>query len=116
MEAACIRQITAGYINPSSTYAFWYACNHHETSGKLLKHGHLNQFLSQTSFLFTKLLECIVDSDNNQLATFCYDLKRLKAKLACHPARCLLPVEIMETYGLATGPATVELMPYLLPY
>ena len=40
----------------------------------------------------------------------------LKAKLACHPARCLLPVEIIERCGLATGPATVELLPYLLPY
>ena len=40
----------------------------------------------------------------------------LKAKFQCHPARCLLPVEIMERCGLATGPATVELLPYLLPY
>ena len=40
----------------------------------------------------------------------------LKAKLACHPARCLLPVEIIQRCGLATGPATVELLPYLLPY
>ena len=40
----------------------------------------------------------------------------LKAKLACHPARCLLPVEIIERCGLATGPATVELLSYLLPY
>ena len=38
----------------------------------------------------------------------------LKAKLACHPARCLLPVEIIERCSLATGPATVELLPYLL--
>ena len=40
----------------------------------------------------------------------------LKAKLACHPARCLLPVEIIERRGLATCPATVGLLPYLLPY
>ena len=40
----------------------------------------------------------------------------LKAKFQCHPARCLLPVEIMERCGSATGPATVELLPYLLPY
>ena len=40
----------------------------------------------------------------------------LKAKLAGHPARCLLPVEIIDRCGLATGPATVELLPYLLPY
>ena len=40
----------------------------------------------------------------------------LKAKLACHPARYLLPVEIIERCVLATGPATVELLPYLLPY
>ena len=40
----------------------------------------------------------------------------LQAKLACHPARCLLPVEIIERCDLATGPATVELLPYLLPY
>ena len=40
----------------------------------------------------------------------------LKAKFQCHPARCLLPVEIMQRCGLATGPATVELLPYLLPY
>ena len=39
-----------------------------------------------------------------------------KAKLACHPARCLLPVEIIERCGLATSPATVELLPYLLSY
>ena len=39
----------------------------------------------------------------------------LKAKLACHPARCLLPVEIIDRCVLATGPATVELLPYLLP-
>ena len=31
------------------------------------------------------------------------------------PARCLLPVEIIERCRLATGPATVELLPYLLP-
>ena len=42
--------------------------------------------------------------------------KILKAKLACHPARCLLPVEIIERCCLATGPATVELLPYLLSY
>ena len=42
--------------------------------------------------------------------------KFLKAKLACHPARCLLPVEIIDRCGLATGPATVELLPYSLPY
>ena len=42
--------------------------------------------------------------------------RRLKAKFQCHPARCLLPVEIMQRCGLATGPATVELLPYLLPY
>ena len=46
----------------------------------------------------------------------CTDCIKLKAKLACHPARCLLPVEIIERCGLATGPATVELLPYLLPY
>ena len=40
----------------------------------------------------------------------------LKAKFQCRPARCLLPVEIMHRCGLATGPATVELLPYLLPY
>ena len=40
----------------------------------------------------------------------------LKAKLACHPARCLLPVEIVYRCGLATGPATVKLLPYLMPY
>ena len=40
----------------------------------------------------------------------------LKAKFQCHPARCLLPVEILQRCGLATGPATVELLPYLLPY
>ena len=40
----------------------------------------------------------------------------LKAKFQCHPARYLLPVEIMQRCGLATGPATVELLPYLLPY
>ena len=43
-------------------------------------------------------------------------LVTLKAKFQCHPARCLLPVEIMERCGLATGPATVVLLPYLLPY
>ena len=40
----------------------------------------------------------------------------LKAKFQCHPAKCLLPVKIMQRCGLATGPATVELLPYLLPY
>ena len=40
----------------------------------------------------------------------------LKAKLAYHLARCLLPVEILERCGLATGPATVKLLPYVLPY
>ena len=35
-------------------------------------------------------------------------VKTLKAKLACHPARCL----IIERCGLATGPATVELLQY----
>ena len=47
---------------------------------------------------------------------FVYVLSLLKAKLACHSARCLLPVEIIERCGLATGPATLELLPYLLPY
>ena len=41
---------------------------------------------------------------------------QLKAKLACHLARCLLPVQILERCGLDTGPATVKLLPYLLPY
>ena len=46
-----------------------------------------------------------------------YDVPNvLKAKFQCHPARCLLPVEILQRCGLATGPATVELLPYLLPY
>ena len=40
----------------------------------------------------------------------------LKAKLACHLASCLLPVEILDWCGLATGPTTVQLLPYLLPY
>ena len=44
------------------------------------------------------------------------EYRSLKAKLACHPARCLLPVEIIERCGLATGPATVGLLSYLLPY
>ena len=34
----------------------------------------------------------------------------LKAKLACQPARCLLPVEIIEKCGLSTGPTTVDLL------
>ena len=42
--------------------------------------------------------------------------KCLKANLACHPASCLLPVEIIKRCALATGLATVELLPYLLPY
>ena len=37
------------------------------------------------------------------------------AKLACHLARCLLLVGIVERFGLATAPATVRLLPYLLP-
>ena len=41
-----------------------------------------------------------------------YQEKVLKAKLACHPARCLLLVEIIERCGLSTGPATVELLSY----
>ena len=44
------------------------------------------------------------------------EFRSLKAKLACHPARCLLPVEIIKRCSLATGPASVELLPYLLPY
>ena len=40
----------------------------------------------------------------------------LKAKLACHAARFLLPLEIIERCDLATGPATVELLPNLFPY
>ena len=36
--------------------------------------------------------------------------------MACHPARCFLPVEIIERCALVTGPATVELLPFLLPY
>ena len=38
----------------------------------------------------------------------------LKAKLACHLARCLLPVEIIERCGLATGPATVIFIALLI--
>ena len=37
---------------------------------------------------------------------------KLASKLACQPARCLLPVEIIDRCGLAT----VELLPYILPY
>ena len=78
MEAVCTRQITAGNVNPLFTNACWYAHKHHDSSGKLLKHGHSNvKFLSQTGFLFTKLLKYIADSGNNQLATVRYDLKRL---------------------------------------
>ena len=40
----------------------------------------------------------------------------LKAQLAYHLTRCLLPFEILERRGLATGPSTVKLLPYLLPY
>ena len=40
----------------------------------------------------------------------------LKTKLACHLARCLLPIGILDRCGLATGPTTVQLLPYLLPY
>ena len=36
--------------------------------------------------------------------------------MACHPARCLSPFEIIERCGIATGPATVELLSYLLLY
>ena len=55
-----------------------------------------------------------IDPFNNPIIKLmCYVLK---AKFQCHPARCLLPVEIMQRCGLATGPATVELLPYLLPY
>ena len=32
------------------------------------------------------------------------------------PGKVFIPVEIMQRCGLATGPATVELLPYLLPY
>ena len=53
---------------------------------------------------------------NKGKITWRYSMNRLKAKFQCHPARCLLPVEIMQRCGLATGPATVELLPYLLPY
>ena len=38
----------------------------------------------------------------------------LNAKLTCHRARYLLPVEIIERSGLATGPATVKLLSYCL--
>ena len=33
---------------------------------------------------------------------FLFIFKDLKAKFQCHPARCLLPVEIMQRCGLAT--------------
>ena len=36
-------------------------------------------------------------------------MRTLKAKLACHLTRCLLPVEIVERCGLATGPVTAGL-------
>ena len=38
----------------------------------------------------------------------------LKAKLACRLARCLLPVEIVERCGLATGPATAIFIALLI--
>ena len=42
------------------------------------------------------------------------EYRYLKAKLACHPAKCLLPVEIIEWCGLATGPATAVFIPLLI--
>ena len=42
--------------------------------------------------------------------------RALNAKLTCHPARSLLRSEIIERCGLATVPATVELLPCVLPY
>ena len=39
----------------------------------------------------------------------------LKAKLTCHLARCLLPVEIVKRCGLPTGPATAKPLTNLLP-
>ena len=78
MEAIFTCQITAGYVKPSFTNACCNTRKDHDPSGKLLKHGHSNvKFLSQTGFLFTKLLEYIADSGNNQLTTLPYDLKRL---------------------------------------
>ena len=38
----------------------------------------------------------------------------IKAKLACHPARCLLPVEIIERCDLATGLATAIFIALLI--
>ena len=52
----------------------------------------------------------------NVITHFLQYVLSLKAKFQCHPARCLLPVEIMQRCGLATGPAIVELLPYLMPY
>ena len=56
------------------------------------------------------------NADNNGTDPAAHSCRPLKAKLACLPARCLLPVEIIERCGLATGPATVGLLTYLLPY
>ena len=42
----------------------------------------------------------------------------LKAKLECHPARCLLPVDNLWRCDLhvATDTATEKLLSYILPY
>ena len=69
-------------------------------------------------YVFMLHLESLYeDSDTKRFTPSLSPTSRfLKAKLACHPAMCLLPVEIIERGGLATGLATVELLPYLLPY
>ena len=59
---------------------------------------------------------CILKVTYNNSAQVSYNTKGLKAKLACHQASFLLPVEIIERCVLATGPATVELLLYVLSY
>ena len=57
----------------------------------------------------TALTMRIIQAYSRQYSQQCLYSMCLKAKFQCHPARCLLPVEIMQRCGLATGPATVEL-------
>ena len=77
MQAVCIRQITVDTANMSITYACWYKRIYPESQWFVETSSIKVKRLSKTNLLVTKLLECIEDPENDQLAAFRGDLKRL---------------------------------------
>ena len=69
-----------------------------------LQHRYYEEISKKISLIYHQL-----SSNTHLICSF-----DLKAKLACHPARCLLAAEITERCDLASGPATAIFIALLI--